>query len=67
MPLKTACSDDILPPYASVRENYLILAPRSALTSQTAGFPLLTAERPSMGEHLQPTVSTLVAVLAGKC
>lgn len=47
MPLKTVCSDDILP--ASICEYYFILV-LSALTSQTAGFPLQTARASEHGK-----------------
>lgn len=50
MPLKAAYSNDIFPSYASNCEYYLIIALHSALTSSTAGFPLLPARASEHGK-----------------
>lgn len=62
-----AYSDDILPSCASICAYYLVLALRSALTSQNAGFPLLTARASEHGKTFTAYSKPSCAVLAGKC
>lgn len=66
MPLKTVYSDDILPSYASICEHYLMLTLHSALTSQNAGFPLLTARASEHGKTFTAYSKHSCGELAGK-